>query len=268
MIMIRVYLRVDMLDGMIYARKEQVMRTVVYCRYSTHKQDNGVSIANQLQRCQQYAQFKGLEVQQVLKDEAISGGTNKGRPAFMKLLVMVEQREIDVVLCYDLTRLSRDMLSLLAFERFCNEYDVSIHTAEGEVSTDSPEAFMSFCMRAFLGEMTRRQIKWNTKHAMQHLKKNGKVFNHEPYGWKRDGDKLLEDAKEQQVIKMVNDAYLQGSRLADIQKVLKRRGIKTRNGKPWSSNQVKRVINGYEQKQFRGSSDVGNAIKTFMEAVC
>ena len=119
-----------------------------------------------------------FEIVDVIQDLAISGGTNKGRSGFMETCSRVEQRECDIILTYDLTRLSREMVSLLALERFFNEYDCLIFTVEEEVHTSTVEGFMSFAMRAFLGEMERRTVKLRTKRAMEHLRASGKVFNH------------------------------------------------------------------------------------------
>ena len=55
------------------------------------------------------------------------------------------------------------MLTLLAFERLLSEYDIELHTIEGQIDTSTPTGFMSYAMRAFVGEMERRQIKYRTK---------------------------------------------------------------------------------------------------------
>ena len=100
------------------------MKALVYARYSTHKQDNGVSIENQIARCREYATYRGLDIVDIIQDLAVSGGVNKGRAGFMELLHRAEQGECDLILTYDLTRLSREMLSLLALERLLNEWEV------------------------------------------------------------------------------------------------------------------------------------------------
>lgn len=241
------------------------MRAIIYGRYSTDKQD--MSIEVQISRCREYAEYKGFQVVDVIQDLAVSGGTNKGRAGFMELLSRVEHGYCDLVLTYDLTRLSREMVSLLALERFFNEYDCLIYTVEGQVDTSTVEGFMSFAMRAFLGEMERRTVKLRTKRAMEHLKANGKVFNHTPYGFERIEDRLHEIPEEQKVIRLVNGLYGQGSSLAEIQRALRTKKIKTRNGGDWDHKQVRRLIEGYEQTRKVHTSELGKATKAFIEAV-
>lgn len=243
------------------------MKALVYCRYSTHKQDGGISIENQIARCNEYAKFKGFEVIDIIQDLAVSGGINKGRAGFVELMSRVEQAQCDLILTYDLTRLSREMLSLLALERFLNEYDCLLFTVEGEVSTSTVEGFMSFAMRAFFGEMERRTVKHRTRKAMEHLKNNGKVYNHDPYGWRRDGDNLVEVPQEQEVIRLVNQSYSRGLRLADIQKMLNKKNIKTRVGADWQPQQVKNMIDGYKDTKRQRTTEIGIATKAFIQAI-
>lgn len=244
------------------------MKTIIYGRYSTHKQDTGVSIANQLAHCKKYATYKGLNIVDTLCDEAISGGTNKGRPAFMELLNRIEQGDCEAVLVYDLTRLSREMLSLLSIERFCNEYGVTIHTTEGEVDTSSPEQFMAFAVKALFSEAERRSAKARTKKAICHMRDNGRVFTKSRYGWERVGDEFHEVPAEQKVIALVNEEYAKGATLADLQRMLKKKRIKTRNGSDWTPQQVKRLIADYEETRKLGNNELGHAIKTFISAIC
>lgn len=243
------------------------MKALVYARYSTHKQDGGISIENQIARCEEYAKFKSFEIVDIIQDLAISGGMNRARAGFMELLGRVEEGECDLILTYDLTRLSREMLSLLALERFLNEYDCLLFTVDGQVDTSSVEGFMSFAVKAFFGEVERRTVKDRTKKAMEHLKNNGKVYNHEPYGWKRDGDNLVEVPQEQDVIRLVNGSYSEGLRLADIQRMLNKRRIKTRVGSHWQPQQVKNMIDGYRDTKKQRTTEIGIATKVFIQAI-
>ena len=118
------------------------------------------------------------------------------------------------------------MLTLLTLERFLNEYDIELHTIEGQVDTSSPDGFMDFAMKAFLGEMERRQVKDRTKRAMQHKKENGEVIGRVPYGFDRADDKLMPNAEEQAIRKFANDLYQQGFKVADIARRMNLRDVR------------------------------------------
>jgi len=244
------------------------MKALVYARYSTHKQDGGISIENQISRCKEYATFKDFQIIDVIQDLAMSGGVNRARQGFMELLTRVEQGECDIVLVYDLTRLSREMLSLLAVERFLSEYEVELHTvSDGTVETSSPESFMAFAVKALFSEAERRSAKARTKRAILHLKENGKAFTKERYGWTRIGDEFHEVPEEQKIILLVNQQYKAGNTLADIQRLLRKESIKTRNGTHWQPEQVKRLICCYEQTHKRGGNELGKTLRRFIQAI-
>jgi len=239
-----------------------------YIRVSTTGQaEEGISLDNQAERIRTYCTYKGLELVDILEDAGISGGKNAARDGFVSLLDAIEKRQIEALVIYSLERLSRDMLTLLAFERLLDEYDIELHTIEGTVNTSTPDGFMNFAMKAFLGEMERRQIKYRTRSAMEHMKAQGSVIGSIPYGFTREGDKLIENPEEQAIIQRVNTMHQNGMSLSDIARALHDAGIQTRSGKQFDTTQVKRIITGYIQKWHRKNTSIGNTIKNFISQV-
>lgn len=244
------------------------MRAISYCRVSTEDQaKNGVSLENQADRIRQYCEYKGINLVAEIEDAGISGGVNKARGGFIDLLNRVEAGDIDVIILYSLERLSRDMLTLLALERLLDEHDVELHTIEGQIDTSSPDGWMSFAMKAFLGEMERRQVKYRTKSAMQHKKARGQVVGTVPYGFQRQGNALVPVLSEQAVIKSVNTMYQSRKRLVDIVDHLNGQRILTRDGRQWIPTQVKRLINGYENTFKKSQTKLSTATRQFIEAI-
>ena len=243
------------------------MNGISYRRVSTEDQAaNGVSLDNQAERIRQYCAYRGITLVAEIEDAGVSGGINKARVGFIDLLNRVEQGGVDVIVLYSLERLSRDMLTMLALERLLDEYDVQLHTVEGAVDTSTPDGFMNFAMKAFLGEMERRQVKYRTRKALEHKKQSGKVFNHAPYGYRREGNELVPDLHEQAVIKSVNAWYQDGKRLVDIVEKLNSQGTVTKHGKAWTPQQVKNLIDDYRGK-FKKQTSVATATRQFIEAI-
>lgn len=241
------------------------MKAIGYVRVSTDKQvREGVSVENQVERIREFCERDNLDLVDIIRDEGISGGKNRTRPGFVKLLETIETDEIDAVVLYSLERLSRDMLTILSLERYLDEFDVTLYTVEGKIDTSTIDGWMSFSMKAFMGEMERRQVKSRTKKAMEHMKKNGRVVGDIPFGFKREGDLLVEIPEEQSVIAQVNDMYSRGMNLSSITKKLNRDGIMTRNGNEWDSTQVRRLIDGYKQTRKRRKTNHGETIKEFI----
>jgi DNA invertase Pin-like site-specific DNA recombinase len=151
-------------------------------------------------------------------------------------------------------------------ERLLDEYDIQLHTVEGQIDTSTPDGWTGFAMRAFLGEIERRQIKYRTKKAMEYKKRRGEVVGSVPYGYRRNGNGLEPDMVEQKAIKWANGMYQAGRSLTEIADWLQGMGYPTRNGKPWRAEQVKRVIEGYEGRYRKAKgSDTSAAIRQFIE---
>ena len=244
------------------------MKAVGYIRVSTEDQvKEGVSLDNQRERIGAYCQYKDLDLVDVIEDAGISGGINRAREGFINLLDRIERENFDIIILYSLERLSRDMLTLLALERLLNEHDIELHTIEGQIDTSCPDGFMNFAMKAFLGEMERRQIKYRTKKALEYKKGNGEVVGAIPYGYSREGKDLVPDLNEQAIIRTVNNMYDRGDRLVDIVNSLNDRGKVTRSGKPWTPTQVKRLITDYQRSFTKSNNKVSMATRQFIEAI-
>jgi len=164
------------------------MRTMGYVRVSTDEQAReGISLENQKARIAAYCEYRGFTLTGIIEDAGISGGKNRARPGFIEVLNKVESGEAEALVLYSLERLSRDMLTLLALERLLDEHDIELHTVEGEVNTSTPDGFVNFAMKAFLGEMERRQVKYRTKKAMEFKKAQGS----DPFPMVTEGSRII-----------------------------------------------------------------------------
>jgi len=244
------------------------VKAVGYVRVSTESQvKEGVSIDNQIERIKSYCGYKSYELIEVIKDEGISGGKNREREGFVRLLGRLEENDFDAIVLYSLERISRNMLTLLCLEKLFDEYDVELHTVEGQIDTSTPDGFMGFAMRAFLGEMERRQVKYRTKKAMEYKKGRGEVVGQVPYGYKREENSLISDKKEQELIKIVNKLYQGKKSLSFVVKRLTELGYQTRQGKSFRSQQVKRIIKDYERVYSSDGSKQAEKIKEFIFSI-
>lgn len=244
------------------------MKAIGYVRVSTEEQaKEGISLENQKDRIRSYCTYKGLDLTHIIEDAGISGGKNKARPGFVSLMDRIESNGIEAVVLYSLERLSRDMLTLLALERLLDEKDIELHTVEGQVDTGNPDGWLNFAMKAFLGEMERRQVKHRTKKAMEYKKNQGAVVGSVPYGFRRERNDLVADLHEQRVVTLINTLYGQSMRLTHICKELKHQGMATRKGKDFTPEQIRRIITGYEGKFTKTNTRLSRNIREFVEAI-
>jgi len=88
-----------------------MQKALIYCRVSSDRQvKEGHGLETQEKRCRDYAERKGYTVDQVFKDEGVSGGLLE-RPAMQKLLQLLEKNFFNnyIILIDDITRLARDI---------------------------------------------------------------------------------------------------------------------------------------------------------------
>ena len=244
------------------------MKAIGYIRVSTEKQaSEGVSLENQKEQIEKYCRYKGFELAGIIEYAGISGGINKARPGFISLLDRIESGEVKAVVLYSLERLSRDMLTLLALERLLDEYDIELHTVDGQIDTSTPDGFMGFAMRSFLGEMERRQVKYRTKKAMSYKKNQGEVVGSIPYGYRRAGDRLAPEARETETVGIAQALYAKGRGLSDIARELSGQGIKTRAGRDFTPGQVKRILPDYQNIYAKTHTRLSQEIRNFVTAI-
>ena len=109
------------------------MRAVIYARYSSERQ-SAASIDDQLRLCKERVAREGWTLQQVYRDDAMSGASSL-RPGYQALVEAARHAECDVIVAEALDRLSRDQEDVAGLLKRCRFAGVQIVTlAEGEIS--------------------------------------------------------------------------------------------------------------------------------------
>lgn len=85
--------------------------TALYCRLSQEDMRQGDSIVNQKMILEKYAKENGFENTQVFADDGYSG-VNFERPAFRRMLDLIEDGKIGVIITKDLSRLGRNYIEV------------------------------------------------------------------------------------------------------------------------------------------------------------
>jgi len=87
------------------------MRAAIYARVSTDKQ-SADSPADQTAHCRRYAEAREWDIVDhlVVGESGISGASRHNRPGILKLVGLID--EWDVLLCYEFSRITRDMEDL------------------------------------------------------------------------------------------------------------------------------------------------------------
>lgn len=210
-----------------------------YVRVSTRSQvEDGLSLDAQERQIQGYAMMKGLELDSVFIEKAISGGKPIAkRPEGKLLLAAVEGG--DTVICSKLDRMFRSAKDALVVSEELQKKNVSLHLIDlgGDV-TGNGVSKMFFTIVASFAEFERDRIAERISDVKSNEKEKGRFLGgSKPFGFNvAESGKLISDDAEQNIISDVILLRGRGKSLRSIAKTVSNDYIQV------SHMTVKRII--------------------------
>lgn len=149
------------------------IRVAIYCRKSVFV-EGSVSIETQINLCKDYINKKySNSTFEIFEDEGFSGG-NTNRPAFQKMLKLIELNQLDIVICYKIDRIARNTLDFLnTLEKFKNKNVELISVSEG-FDPNTQIGKMMLTLLASFAEMERSNIQQRVSDNMLSIAKKGR----------------------------------------------------------------------------------------------
>lgn len=225
-------------------------RIVGYARVSTDRQaDKGVSLQDQQAKIQAMTVVHDGELLEIIVDAGESAKT-LDRVGMQRLLALVDARKVDVVIIAKLDRITRSVKDLAELlERFQRRGVALVSVAES-LDTSSAAGRLVLNIMTSVSQWEREAIAERTSSAMRYKKATLQVFNHCPYGWKREDKTLVPVTKEQAVIKQVADLRSHGWKLQQIADHLNDSGIPTKTAAKWYPMTIRNVLtNSMNEKE-------------------
>ncbi len=219
------------------------MKAIGYIRVSTEEQaKGGISLEHQREKVRAYCELHEMELTDVVADEGMSAKTISTRPGALKVLQAAAEGSIDAVVVYKLDRLFRNAQEALEVAEELNRQGVALHSVTESIDTHSAIGKFFFTIMAACAEMERNLVAERTRDAIRHKKANGKIYNHVPYGYRREGDMLVPDMIEQGRIKKMCRLHQQGYNYAEIARIFNEEGIPAKKGGRWYAQTVKNIL--------------------------
>ena len=148
-------------------------RVAIYSRKSKET-DTGESIKNQIQFCKDYFLRKEKDYKfEVFQDEGFSGG-NTNRPEFQRMMLQAQQNKFDIIACYKVDRISRNIIEFMNIFDILQKNDVSLVSITEGFDPNTPVGMMMMTLLAGFAEMERLNIAQRVKDNMQALAKLGR----------------------------------------------------------------------------------------------
>ena len=222
------------------------MTAIGYVRVSTEDQaKEGVSLDNQKAKIEAYCQLKDLELLEIIEDAGISA-KNLKRPGVQKVLRMARKKQVDAIVVYKLDRIFRSTVDALETTKMFDKWEVSFHSIEETLDTQSAMGRFFFTLTAALAEMERQIIGERTKAALAHkrAKRESTGGYAPPYGYDLDDTgHLIRNDPEQKGIKLIRSLHEKGNSLRVICRELEANGYRTKTGKDeWNPKTVSMIL--------------------------
>ena len=126
-----------------------------YYRVSTKNQ----TVLNQKLELESLAERMGYEIVAEYKDEGISGAKNRDeRPALNEMMKDAVRGKFEMILCYDLSRLGRNLEELIRIMNEMNSQNINLFFYREAINTDSSSGKLMFSMFGVLAVWERSRI--------------------------------------------------------------------------------------------------------------
>ena len=206
------------------------MRAVSYIRVSTGEQaQDGVSLEMQRAKVRAWASLNDAQLVAEYADEGLSG-KRADRPGLVAAIAHAK-REGAALVVYSLSRLSRSTLDTLQLTADLERAGCDLVSLSEKLDTSTPAGRVVFRVLAVLGEFEREQVAERTRGAILHLK--GQRYGAIPHGFRDEGGQLVKDAREGEVVRLVQSLRARGMSLRKISDELAARGAFNRCGRPF-----------------------------------
>lgn len=259
---------------------------VAYCRVSTDKKEQELSIREQKAQWTEYFAEKKIKFAKcgllykkdkstkkfvkkfekigIYADEGISGKSLRNRMAFNQMILDAKQKKFDVIYVEDGSRFSRSTEDALKVIKDLRELGIGVYfRKEGITSLDVQSDMILTFMFAFYtneNQIKSERMKW----AIHRMHINGKWNGAAPFGFdvEKGKSKLVVNIEEAKIVKLIYDLFLdEGYGTGKIVRYLNSNGIKTKKGKLWSQKQVSDILdnklyNGEQRQHTVESVDI------------
>lgn len=229
-------------------------KCVIYIRVSSERQVQGYSLEGQKRFLKDWAEFEGMEVQEVYIEPGKSGKSVSGREIFQKMLADIAsgEQEIDYVLVFKLSRFGRNAKDILNSLTYIQRYGVNLICKEDGLDSSTSMGRMMITILGAVAEMERENILAQSMLGREEkAKQGGWNGGFAPYGYELENGQLKVKEEEAKTVVLIFQKFVEeGMGYSTITGYLNRQGIpkfptKNSHGRTfadWNVHQIKRML--------------------------
>jgi DNA invertase Pin-like site-specific DNA recombinase len=226
-------------------RRDTEPGVIGYARVSTEDQaSGGVSLDAQRRRLRAYCDAHGLTLARIEEDAGFSARKTTNRPAFQRALEAMRKGEASGLVAVKLDRLSRTTRDVLDLVARAEKEGWALHSIEERLDTASPQGRFCVTVLGAIAQLEREQAAERTRAAMAELRRQGrKVSSRPPLGFRFEGERVVEDPAEQEVLGRMLELQDAGAGEYAVASALNREGVvNPRTGRPWFHGTVRAIL--------------------------
>ena len=194
------------------------MKQVIgYLRQSTMKQQ---SLAAQKQAIEAIAEKHHIQHINFYSDK--QSGRKDNRSGYRQITQLIQQGQCDILCCYRLNRLHRNLKNALKLIKLCQTYRVHILSVH-DGYFDMDQAFDRFKLNIFisLAELESDNIGEQVRNGLQEKAKQGRLITtHAPFGYEYHNGTFIINQNESPTVKDVFNYYIKGHGYKKIAQLL------------------------------------------------
>jgi len=228
-------------------KEQKIIRVAGYIRISTDEEHQPYSLSAQEDRIKEYIRFRrkeGYRLFRIYSDQ--KSGATLDRPGLQSLMSDAEKGLFDLVLIVKMDRLWRDLTDQLHIIDQFQKLGIKLEGTDEDIDLETPDGITWAQIRGAFNEAERRKISYRTKIGMRKKASlGGWCGGYTPFGYRYDKNTktLIPDPYEAPIVKEMFHLYVEKKMGAkSIALYLNRKGIRTRNGCPFSPSRVIAII--------------------------
>lgn len=203
------------------------MRLAAYLRVSTLRQaEDGVSIDMQkniiINQCRMLDLIHDESEIIWYTDDGWSA-KNMERPAMRSLIKDIEESKYDILISYDMSRISREINDMMAFLKMLDKYKVELKCIYDDPKFDTAGHRFVTTVNIASHQYEREKTSERTRDAVRNIAESGRYpfggMCH--YGYRKDKSKfMIIDPREATIVRRIFDMAIDGYRVREIAEVV------------------------------------------------
>ncbi|MDF2547129.1 MAG: hypothetical protein K0R93_2027 [Anaerosolibacter sp.] len=231
------------------------MKAAIYSRKSKFT-GKGESTQNQIEICKDYLSTHfDIDEYAIYEDEGFSGG-NTARPEFQKMIKDAKFKKFDILICYRLDRISRNISDFSNLIEIINDKSINFVSVREQFDTTTPMGRAMMYIASVFAQLERETIAERIKDNMHQLARSGRWlggtyptgFNSEPIVYIDSNMKekkmyqLIPIPEQLSIVKLIYDKYLELQSLSKVETYCLQNNIKTPQGNDYQKNTLKMIL--------------------------